>query len=931
MLLVLYAVLGAVEATNITCNSWYSYNATGNYSECVACPDGSLALEAGSRCIECGQDVPMIPFNAIVSNTTCTCLEGFVTITNVSGQDLPSVLCYEAASCEQGRTLASDSTGALRCACKPGYEEVNDACVLPDFATLPTSSVQLSSSMNVESSLITDGIKDAIAACASQGDCLQLRVWCALQQHDPSQSACSALGWLSLSEPLWEYPLYPFKVALNPANTLLLYIMKWEAATGRYLGVFSVTTELAICDTPLSTVLHMLKSGTQGSASCAMDPSASADNTTYVYRLFMRGDGKDLLSSLVPLPVQVRGTLHEYFYTIDRVTAAGWVRYVSKFQFRVHVGTDGTITRPVFEVEYAAVPAGGRAQKVIIGSEWVGASGETSKALIGVCVVLSVMGLAAGLLRCLAYSRRRQEAPLTGSLLVRGATEASGEYSLGAESSLGFPSWARHDGFTLQATEDGRWVVVGPKGPVLFSAPHNGAHPTRCAPWFGPDNAPKQVIVTNPGMLSLLVDYNMLYATVASICNTTSNLLLLVMWLGCSAYYIEYKHSTSQTNVTRAMPTKLGPFYGVLTALLVAKVVATVHLYYRQCKVSVVFVDWEVSRSVDKSTNKELPVSMWRRTLVANEFHKLACSRTWRTHWCLIWCIWLYLGLGYDSLTAADPDITHRHKANWGVPQGTYDSTSQVHSHTYQNATHPILRVAVTGFFLFFASLIWMVLHVLYHQFLPENPLSRFEDVLAQCNVSILLLPLPRWGYYMHGHKQLPVEGSDTAELSLVQWQIQQNEVSLQPAYVPVKRKFEIFLSKKQAADIQAAQPVRQAKTLRRERATFRRCFERIHGVTVMGGAMGPPSAEQEEREKVLRENLDRAVSGCVVKFTLNISSWLGLPPLYPLQPMNFAQAHAQAVAQVPLTENPIQLYAEPMINLGPGWASATTLLGADD
>eukprot|EP01064_Diplonema_japonicum_P023524 TRINITY_DN3395_c0_g1_i3.p1 TRINITY_DN3395_c0_g1~~TRINITY_DN3395_c0_g1_i3.p1 ORF type:complete len:1001 (+),score=139.78 TRINITY_DN3395_c0_g1_i3:41-3004(+) len=926
VLQVALSVAAAVPTGNTTCSSWYSYRSTGDYSRCVVCPDGSLSVE--DRCVQCNAAAPNIPFVLPQSNVTCGCPSGFQGIADISGASLPSVMCYEEVQCPIGMSFISDTAGRLVCACREGYSLTGTRCTA---VYEKESTVQLGGLLTT-STLIESGINDATAKCTSRGLCPELLAWCAFQQHDPQLSACSTLTALSRAESPWVYPVYPFTVTLNPANTLPLYVMKWNEQ-GAYLGVFKLADYFLPCDTPLTTFTHTLKSGVQGGASCLLDPAAFVNHTTLTFELFLAGG--EGLDSLFPIPVSIGGVLHKRFYTIDTASAAGYVRYASDLSFEVEVDSNGSILHPVLVLEFDAVGVSEGKRRVHIDGLWKGATQETSQALIGVCVVLAALSLLLSLLKCLAFTRRRQESPPAGSLHVTGDIEAAGEYVTGYETPMGMPCWNRYDGMLLQTTEDGRWVLMQPgAAAVLFSSPHNGAHPTRCAPWVTPDGKPARVTVTYSGNLSRLMDYELVFTVLGTLCNIMGNFLILVIWLGCCGYYVQYKHSTSQTQVTRALPHKLGPFYGAVVSMLVAKLVAMGLVYYRQCKMKVMLLDWETPKGMDRSTNDETPISMWRRVLVANEFHNLSVTRSWHTTWCLVWLMWLYVGLGYDTLAVADPDLTNRHRANWGVPYETSSSSSDVNTYSFQSATHPILRVAITGFIAFFSSLIWFLLNACYHFVLPENPLSRFEDLLAQCNVSILLLPLPRWGYFLNGRKQAPVEGCDNAEMSLVEWQVQQAAISMQPMYIPVKRKFEIFLSKQQGADVRALLDVpieKHAKTLRREKGTFRRCFERLHGVTVRGTHQHvQTTGVQEARVRTIKENLDKAVSEAVLKFTMAPSSFLGLPPPYPLQPLSFVQAQAQSMAQVPLSDNAIQLYAEPLVNLGPGWASVATLAGAD-
>ncbi|KAJ9464950.1 hypothetical protein DIPPA_18340 [Diplonema papillatum] len=969
------------------------------YGSCEACAAGWVVDSRGERCLPCAPaagDFPLPAEDAAFAAGVCSCaLENRLLVDSIHGAPLASKVCFPCpgpcATCAADR-FSKKSADGLSCECLPGYTFAGGPSCIPSISPASwardtweqLSLVPLGSAAGaalVRSPHVLGALRAAAATCfngdvdAAAGCSLLLNL-CVLQHRDEDLSACSVL---SSALTLAHYPASQFeppRAAWLHRPSTWVPELRWEnplplrvlvrGASGGFVGVRPLTDELLPCgDLPASYLRWALRPGVQGTVDCRFTVASlrawarRAEADFAFLELYVESVDGSGYQSLQPVPVAIASggrrcskksdrdamPLSRRFYVVDSTAAAGHLRYLSYVHIGVKVFRNNSIVTPEVCLEYASVALSAADPEewlatTQLSSQWTGESDDTRKAFAAVFSVVAAGLLGVAGLAYVGERRKKQEAPPAALRLVCPVPEvaAAGVYQLAAESPQGLPSWARADGARIHATPDGRWAVASPSAatPVLLSAPHNSNLPNFCYPWAlaSGEAAPRTYAVSDAFFISRFVDVESLSAVVSAFCGPMGFVFLFVLWITSAVYYLEFKHSTTR-NVTRALPDGLGPFLPGIIAMVVCELLAVSAVVYRVCVQNVVLLDWEVAKGVDKGTKNELEGSVWRSVMVANELYALMKQRTWRSPWCMIWVTWIMLGMGYQSLTTADPTVRSGHRTNYGVPDASFETPDDdVDTTLRQQFQHPVLRFAIAGFYWFLASLVFWGLLKAYHYVLPEDPLDRFVDVAGQCNVSVLLLPQSAWGYYLHGRKQ-GVQGSngevlDGAELSMADWQLQQATPS--PAgYLPWKREFEVFFSRKLAADLRSLAAGRAAPPGPRalggplpKRSGGATCFELLHP-NVFKWAPLPKAAD--EKIKAVKLAVDEALVRCVQKFPVSLSAVFGVPLPYPLQPYGFMGQGAQGTAS---GANDVQLYLEPFFNIRGGWAAFCTLLGAD-
>eukprot|EP01063_Lacrimia_lanifica_P026416 TRINITY_DN3555_c0_g2_i1.p1 TRINITY_DN3555_c0_g2~~TRINITY_DN3555_c0_g2_i1.p1 ORF type:complete len:1211 (+),score=298.16 TRINITY_DN3555_c0_g2_i1:82-3714(+) len=730
------------------------------------------------------------------------------------------------------------------------------------------------------------------------------------------------------------------------------------------------------------------------------------------------------LPDLQPIPVVVhndRGTCspdrdaptqHYRFFLQDAVSVEHVVRYASDVTLYVPLNKTGTINTPYLCVKYnaadlrnaveadaAPLPAAASSaaapattalpplrllknslrstswtRDVTVGAVWIGDDRDTRLAMKVACSLVVAACALWALLKAFIAARRRPGDGAIPRLDITGHHPGAGVYWASSTTVMDMPTWQRGDGARLQASPDGHWIVLrddggekpAPHTLLLRSAElHGGRYPTLSRGWCDAAGAPAAVRVMGrscPEVFSV----DVMARALCGFCDALVPWLLTVLWLGCCAHYLEFKHHDSPgVRHVRGLPVGLGPFFPVAVTVLTAALLTTALRHRALDAARFLLLDWDTPRGVDWSSGDAVPVSMWRKVFCYNQLFYIATYRRWRTLFVLAWTLWLLLTVGYQNLTTADGTLSTRHKRAFGVPADVLHVPGVwgPRAHPEQQQTHPVLRAAVTGFFVVFASLIWAILEAAYLWLLPESPATRFADVLTQCNVSMVALGAPGWGYYIHGQKGTTGERSlrelwtQPEEMPWDRPPEEQGRADGMPRPAPASRQFpmtgggsalgfgtalpppeyELYMGTTLYHDVRrrlltlppAARP--PPSTPRRRS----RCFECLGGATIVG--LGPPPPAQlakaaDDQEAQLRTLLDGAVKSAVPKFFWSLTNLLDLPPPNPLNPMPFfppQQAQHPQQPQAPAHRAPVgvQLYAEPS---GGQWAVETTLFGAD-
>jgi len=150
---------------------------------------------------------------------------------------------------------------------------------------------------------------------------------------------------------------------------------------------------------------------------------------------------------------------------------------------------------------------------------------------------------------------------------------------------------------------------------------------------------------------------------------------------------------------------------------------STIIKLIEQMRLDVFIVDWETPKK------KGLPVSSWRRIMIANEWNRVLCVRCYNVPFTLI-CL-LFILLGYDAQYMSTP-----------VPFTDYINTGY---------TSTLLRFAYDSYLWIIFLFVQWVFNTYIRWNIMGNPFANFLDLCATANTSVLMMTSSSHGFYLHG------------------------------------------------------------------------------------------------------------------------------------------------------------------------------------
>uniref|UniRef100_A0A1B6EQU8 Meckelin n=1 Tax=Cuerna arida TaxID=1464854 RepID=A0A1B6EQU8_9HEMI len=209
-----------------------------------------------------------------------------------------------------------------------------------------------------------------------------------------------------------------------------------------------------------------------------------------------------------------------------------------------------------------------------------------------------------------------------------------------------------------------------------------------------------------------------------------SNVFFLVVGLAAVHSLVYYK-GQSVTQVL--LPSRALDDY-VHTYVIVAfslKLVEVVNMMWQQMSVDIFLIDWERPRATKDNTQ---PVSIWRTYFVANEWNEIQSERRTSLSVQLVGTVLLIKVFGLENWAVSDPDIN-----STITPEMLYRPAN----FTLQFAVAILVYVLVY-------VIQWLLLSVVYERYI-KNGIQEFVDVCSLANISVFILTLENFGYYIHG------------------------------------------------------------------------------------------------------------------------------------------------------------------------------------
>jgi meckelin len=160
---------------------------------------------------------------------------------------------------------------------------------------------------------------------------------------------------------------------------------------------------------------------------------------------------------------------------------------------------------------------------------------------------------------------------------------------------------------------------------------------------------------------------------------------------------------------------------------------------------NIFIMDWETPHQ------NGIPISVWRRLMVANEWNRIVTTRSYSIAITLLIMIGILEGLNCQLLAAP-------------IPRAELIDVGK---------TYKVLRFAFTTF-------LWMILMVVEYFVtllvwtMIGNPFLNFIDLAATANMSVLMLDTPTSGFYLHG-RSVHAHADESME-TLNQHMVQESE-----------------------------------------------------------------------------------------------------------------------------------------------------------
>ena len=214
-----------------------------------------------------------------------------------------------------------------------------------------------------------------------------------------------------------------------------------------------------------------------------------------------------------------------------------------------------------------------------------------------------------------------------------------------------------------------------------------------------------------------------------------TSLFILLFYKGASAPYILPPDDDAD---------KL--FEQMLVVGVSFKALHVFYIVYQQCRIDIIFLDWENPKGGDDAGNK---VSMWRTILVANEYNEIQTYRKVPCGLLLMLVLFFYYIPFFSS------------EAGRELARQNIDSDK----HDYMGGENKILRFATAALlFNCLGTVLWLY-HKVIRVKLLGNPFEQFYDLCSTANISILALTHRHRGYYLHGKSVFGHAEVDVAQM----------------------------------------------------------------------------------------------------------------------------------------------------------------------
>ncbi|KAI8910220.1 Meckelin, partial [Gorgonomyces haynaldii] len=679
---------GLTQKTICTCptlNIIVQRNTTNNLAaaQCVQCPNGYYPSYDQSRCLSCPDPVNMIATETTPRTYTCTCLAGIFSATPYGG------VCLIDSAIQQARQRYPSSPGSL---------------IFSDILTTTLSTTTVTISSDVFSKYYTR----AVVGCDSLGNrdaCQQLANLCVLAYYDLNNAACKAYTLMAatrgtiMSDPYTDQPhgmpwIYyglvnneaTFSVrnrimSLSLTNPVvsqaspLQFVLGIYLINGTFLGYQKLDNQLLVCNENGIYARLWNRAGQTSSLSCQVNLNSivSSNAETLLFDLFVY----DSTNVLYPVPVRIKNYKDQQGNKINTESSPTDSNKLFRrfFWFDTQTGVSNGLSGPI------------RVPKTV--QFWF----QTVSDRDGV-IYVPIMDIEYG-------ERLYADISSTDSSQVSSPT-----FSFGATWSQDFSRYRQ--AFTILAALTGSFSVIAS---IYLTRSYNAR---------------------NSGVADTL-DIFFFIRFAVNLGATAGPVLFLIVYLMALYFLVFFK---SQSILFLLIP--IGDYDVGLFMLFVLLVIVSEAAYvsneiFKQCNVSLFFMDWERSKGKLMSKNHDgvesAPVSAWRMIFMVNEWSRLQNFRRVNIEFALIGVIMLLNVFNWSGLSALQPQFQD-------TQTGSYSTILGFAS----NASAWVVMI-----------LIQFVFRWGFYDRYYRNVVLQYTDLLSLSNISLVVLDEKCHGYYVHG------------------------------------------------------------------------------------------------------------------------------------------------------------------------------------
>ncbi|XP_053468126.1 meckelin [Ictalurus furcatus] len=213
--------------------------------------------------------------------------------------------------------------------------------------------------------------------------------------------------------------------------------------------------------------------------------------------------------------------------------------------------------------------------------------------------------------------------------------------------------------------------------------------------------------------------------------------------VGTGLYWLILYKAQQFVSVLLPLPAQEDSFVIYVGCAFALKAVQFLHELWLQMSVDIFFIDWERPRggksnkSVEGCGEGKTPaptVSIWRTYFVANEWNEIQTIRKINPTFQIISVLFFLEVVSFSSLALRDPS-----------------SELQRSDEGYIPAYSRILRYGVATAVWLCIGFIQIIFFSVFYERFVEDKIRQFVDLCSISNVSVLLLSLRCFGYYIHG------------------------------------------------------------------------------------------------------------------------------------------------------------------------------------